>query len=90
VEQATTWAGLPVHSGLGWWVNRNPDGTRFWPCLPPDAFYGAGAGHQFLLVVPSLDLIVVRNGESLEYGVGFNEALGKHLVVPLMACFEKQ
>ncbi len=33
--------------------------------MPRDAFAGAGAGNQILLVVPSLDLIVVRNGSLL-------------------------
>ena len=86
VEMATTWAGVPNHSGLGWWVNRQPDGTRFWKSVPEDAFYGAGAGHQILLVVPSLSLIVVRNGEQLDPKESFDAGLEKHLVVPLMAC----
>jgi CubicO group peptidase (beta-lactamase class C family) len=86
VEMATTWAGVPNHSGLGWWVNRQPDGTRFWEGVPEDAFYGAGAGHQILLVVPSLSLIVVRNGEQLDPKESFDAGLEKHLVVPLMAC----
>ena len=45
---------------LGYWV-RGLSGT-FSKALPPDAFAGAGAGMEFLLVVPSLDLVVVRNG----------------------------
>ena len=45
-------------SGLCWWTND--DGV--WSSVPRDAFAGAGAGHQVLLVVPSLDLVVVRNG----------------------------
>ena len=36
--------------------------------LPKDAVWGAGAGDQLLLVVPSLNLIMVRNGETLEPG----------------------
>ena len=43
--------------------HRATDGTRLWKSAPDDAFGGAGAGHQFLLVVPSLGLIVVRNGQ---------------------------
>jgi hypothetical protein len=45
-------------SGLCWWTNF--DGV--WPRIPRDAFAGAGAGQELMLVVPSLDLIVVRNG----------------------------
>jgi CubicO group peptidase (beta-lactamase class C family) len=51
-------------SGLCWWVNT--DGV--WPKVPRDAFQGSGAGNQMLLVVPSLDLIVVRNGSDIEKG----------------------
>ncbi len=51
--------GTPV---LCWYSNR--DGV--WRDLPRDAFRGTGAGDQVLLVVPSLNLIVVRNGERLE------------------------
>ncbi len=68
VAQVTAYAGTPrpgraagdpaPGSGLGWWTND--DGV--WPSVPRDAFAGAGAGHQVLLVVPSLDLVVVRNG----------------------------
>jgi CubicO group peptidase (beta-lactamase class C family) len=43
-------------SGIGWRVNAD----RVWPSLPPDAY--VGAGDQVVLVVPSLDLIVVRAG----------------------------
>ena len=45
-------------SGLAWWVNS--DGV--WPRVPRDAFGGSGAGNQTLLVIPSLNLIIVRNG----------------------------
>ena len=45
----------------GWYSNR----SGIWEYLPRDAFAGAGAQNQLLLVVPSLDLIVVRFGERL-------------------------
>jgi hypothetical protein len=71
VERMTSYAGMPIEkrtpttpgpgSGLGWWLNF--DGV--WPKVPRDAFVGAGASQQLLLVVPSLDLIVVRNGGPL-------------------------
>ncbi len=68
-------------SGLCWWTNA--DGA--WPSVPRDAFAGAGAGHQLLLVVPSLNLIVVRNGGDL--GSPFWAAAVEHLFTPLMAVF---
>ncbi|MCU1233418.1 MAG: beta-lactamase [Candidatus Solibacter sp.] len=48
-------------SGLAWYTNA--DGI--WPAAPRDAFAGAGASHQVVFGSPSLDLIVVRNGDSL-------------------------
>ena len=61
VRQITGDAGLPGHCGMGFWTNA--DGR--YPKLPKDTYYGAGAGDQLLIVVPSLNLIVVRNGEAL-------------------------
>jgi len=68
VQRMTSYAGMPTQkrspdspapaSGLCWWVNFD----AVWPNVPRDAFAGAGAGQEVLLVVPSLDLIVVRNG----------------------------
>ncbi|MCX7048433.1 MAG: serine hydrolase [Candidatus Sumerlaeota bacterium] len=84
VKTMTTHAGLPNHSGLCWWVNREPDGSRVWKDAPADAFWGSGAGHQFLFVAPSLNLIAVRNGAALDAKADHNEALEKYIVTPLM------
>jgi CubicO group peptidase (beta-lactamase class C family) len=61
VRQVTGDAGLPGHCGMGFWTNA--DGR--YPKLPKDTYYGAGAGDQLLIVVPSLNLIMVRYGETL-------------------------
>ncbi len=45
------------------WYN-NEHGA--WKGVPRDAFAGAGAGNQHLMVIPSLELIVVRNGATIE------------------------
>ena len=69
--------------GLGWWLNI--DGT--WPNLPRDAFAGAGAGQQILLVVPSLDLVVVRLGEAFTGGFrhdAFWPDVNRYLIEPLL------
>ena len=61
VRLTTTDAGLPGNCGMGWWISKEGK----WAQLPKDAYWGSGAGHQIMLVVPSLKLIVVRNGEVL-------------------------
>ncbi|MHC4511976.1 MAG: hypothetical protein ACYTAO_24030, partial [Planctomycetota bacterium] len=77
-------AGNPAPaSGLGWWTNF--DGV--WAKVPRDAFAGAGAGNQVLLVVPSLDLIVVRNGSNLydsSKGEGFWAGIEQYLFNPVI------
>jgi CubicO group peptidase (beta-lactamase class C family) len=68
-------------SGLGWWVNF--DGV--WPAVPRDAFAGAGAGNQVALAVPSLKLIVVRNGAALAAGESeFWKSIYEMLFQPVM------
>lgn len=93
VKEVTKYAGTPLPdrpagnpspaSGLGWWTNF--DGM--WPQVPRDAFAGAGAGNQVLLVVPSLHLIIVRNGSNLyesSKGEGFWSGIEKYLFNPVM------
>jgi CubicO group peptidase (beta-lactamase class C family) len=62
VRQTTGSVGLPGALGIGWWTNA---GGRYRK-VPRDAYWGAGAGDQVLLVIPSLHLIMVRNGATLE------------------------
>jgi len=66
VRLTTGSAGLPGDCGMGWWTNAAGRYNR----LPRDAYWGAGAGDQLLLVVPSLRLIMVRNGQTIEPGPG--------------------
>lgn len=47
----------PIYGGAFCWVN----GDGNWP-VPKDAFYFAGAGGQFTIIIPSHDLVVVRLG----------------------------
>jgi CubicO group peptidase (beta-lactamase class C family) len=84
VSEGLRHSGLPGHSGLAWWVNSPWNGERLWKSAPDDAFGGAGAGQQFLLVVPSLGLIVVRNGQTLDQGLSFWEGLDRHVVAPVV------
>lgn len=92
VAQALTHTGSPLPrrdgaepapaSGLCWYVNQ--DGV--WPDVPRDAFAGAGAGHQLLLVVPGLQLIVVRFGEHLgpDRRAGFWRDAYQHVFAPVL------
>ncbi len=57
--------------GLLWWSNARPGADAFgrgeslrFPSAPRDTVAALGAGGQMLLVVPSRDLIVVRQGEA--------------------------
>jgi CubicO group peptidase (beta-lactamase class C family) len=51
--------------GAHWWLNAgNPSdvGQRPWPSLPADAYAARGYAGQWLLVVPSRELVIVRLG----------------------------
>ncbi len=61
VRFTTSDAATPGPCGIGWWSNNQGDCAK----LPRDAFFGSGAGHQILLVIPSLNVIVVRFGAVL-------------------------
>ncbi len=89
VELITSHSGMPGHSGLAWWVNHRFGGEKLWRSAPEDAFGGAGAGQQLLLVVPSLDLIVVRHGQQLDPALSFWDGLDRLMVAPLMRAVSK-
>ncbi|MEZ5165650.1 MAG: serine hydrolase domain-containing protein [Acidimicrobiales bacterium] len=60
----TTWPRRPasqeLNDGYGflWWVNEHDA----WPGIPTDAYAALGLGDQITLVIPSLDMVVVRVG----------------------------
>ena len=71
----------PVAAGGGWWLNLR--GT--WPAVPRDAFAGLGADHEAILVVPSLDLVMVRLGKALSPDPDkFSSSFRDDLFDPLM------
>ncbi len=72
----------------GWYSNY--DGV--WSFVPRDAFAGGGAGNQHLLVVPSLNMVVVRMGSDLfdeTKGEGFWLGAEKYLFNPIMDAIEE-
>ena len=47
----------PFGYGAGWWLMNKSEG------IPPDTFAAFGNRGQYLVVVPSRDIIIVRRGE---------------------------
>jgi CubicO group peptidase (beta-lactamase class C family) len=80
VRQITTDAGTPGFGAIGWWSNNGGQ----YPRIPRDAFWASGAGHQVVLVVPSLKLIAVRYGKPLDPVVEHHDALYRHFFTPLL------
>jgi CubicO group peptidase (beta-lactamase class C family) len=44
--------------GVLWWTNK----SKTMPNVPEDAFWAWGLGEELIVVIPSLDLVIVRNG----------------------------
>jgi CubicO group peptidase (beta-lactamase class C family) len=84
IRQVTRDVGTPGNCGIGWWSNNEGECAK----LPRDAFWGSGAGHQIVLVVPSLNLIAVRNGELLAPAASeplqYHEPVRRYLFEPLV------
>ena len=71
---------LDAGYGAGWWTNRKKDGeVPYWgipwglPELPDDTYFGRGAMGQFIVVVPSARVVVVRLGLSHDTSAGIGK-----------------
>ena len=84
VRQVTTDVGTPGPGAIGWWSNN--EGVC--PEVPADAFWGLGAGHQVIVVIPSLDLIAVRNGNVLQRENDWDQAFYREILIPLVRAVE--
>jgi len=72
----------PAHS-LAWYTNF--DGV--WPRAPRDLFFGSGAGNQTMMVIPSMQMIIVRNGQDMHdesKGEPYQYGYVNYLINPLM------
>ncbi len=50
--------------GRLWWLNQSlPEEERPWPDVPADAYSAVGHWGQYVAVIPSLDMVVVRTGD---------------------------
>jgi CubicO group peptidase (beta-lactamase class C family) len=70
--------GRPVY-GAFFWIN----GDNWYP-IPKDAYYMAGAGGQYTIIIPSHDLVVVRLGHYKGGGPG-DESLKNALAILMEA-----
>jgi CubicO group peptidase (beta-lactamase class C family) len=73
---------LKTGYGAGFWTNLVSEGSvPVWdapwgmPQLPKDMYYGRGALGQYLVIVPSEHLVVVRMGISIDYGTGTEDMI---------------
>jgi subtilase family serine protease len=53
-------ANAPKHYGLLWW--NNADGVM--PSVPTDAYFSWGLDESFIIVIPSMDIVIARIGDA--------------------------
>ena len=59
--------GRPIYGGF-FWINNN----ETWP-VPKDAYYMAGAGGQYTIIIPSHDLVVVKQSHYKGGGISSDD-----------------
>ncbi len=52
--------------GAGIWLNKKVNGRQFLPSLPEDTMIAFGLRGQFVIACPSLNLVMVRTGSTLD------------------------
>lgn len=71
-------------NGYMWWLNRAPaDGVeKPWKDAPDDTYVALGHWGQRIIVIPSEDLVIVRNGDDRQGSIPVNELVKN--VLPLV------
>ena len=65
----------PRPYGSGWWLNRGADGKTQFAGIPDDMFWADGHDGQYMVVIPSENIVVVRQGFSPSLDVTESEVL---------------
>ena len=63
-------------SGWSWWTNKDIEehGYEKWlPDAPEDTYTATGHWGQYIVVVPSWDLVIVRTGDDRDGSLDMNE-----------------
>jgi CubicO group peptidase (beta-lactamase class C family) len=83
VERIDEETGTDVNGRL-WWINTPvPEQglAKPWPDLPDDTYAALGHWGQRIVVIPSLDLVVVRYGDDREGSVDVNDLVAKAIPI---------
>lgn len=71
-------------SGYAWWLNRpvpEQNKPKPWPDSPDDAFVAIGHWGQYIIVIPSRDVVIVRLGDDRNDSVDLNTLITRALAV---------
>jgi CubicO group peptidase (beta-lactamase class C family) len=81
ITKPGSYPGASNHYGLLWW--NNGDGAL--AGVPTDAFWAWGLGDSFIIVIPSLDIVVTRAGPGWRSGWNADYAVLAPFLEPIVA-----
>ncbi|HEU4333781.1 MAG TPA: LamG-like jellyroll fold domain-containing protein, partial [Candidatus Eisenbacteria bacterium] len=80
VADSSLYPGASQHHGLLWW--NNADAAM--PGVPTDAYWSWGLDESFIIVIPSLDLVVARAGGAWQTGFSTDYAILEPFLAPIV------